>query len=154
MSDINIVSKGDIGIVELDAEDERVNVLGTKFMGRIKEVVTELKGSSFKIVLFTSKKKKSFIVGADIGEIKTFTTAEQFEKAVSGGQEIFNMIEDLPMPTMAVVNGICVGGGCEFIMACDYRLAADDSSVKIGLPEIKLGIIPGFGGCVRMPRII
>jgi 3-hydroxyacyl-CoA dehydrogenase/enoyl-CoA hydratase/3-hydroxybutyryl-CoA epimerase len=79
---------------------------------------------------------------------------EEFEKAVEAGQMVLSLIEDLPMPTIAAVNGACMGGGCELILACDYRIVSEDSSTRIGLPETKLGIIPGFGGCVRLPRVI
>lgn len=145
---------GDVAIVEFDMVGEKVNKLNTPMMTRLREVIRELAKSKYKAVIFKSNKPKIFIAGADIDEIKSMTTKEQFNKAVETGQEIFNELEDLPMPTIAAVQGACAGGGCEFIMACDYRLAADDKSTRIGLPETKLGIIPGFGGCVRMPRIL
>lgn len=151
---IRIKSEGEIAIVEFDLAGEKVNKWNTPMMTRLKEVAQELKSSAYKAVVFVSAKPKIFVAGADIEEIKSFTTREQFAKAVREGQEIFSMIEDLPMPTIAAVNGACAGGGCEFIMSCDYRIATDDKSTRIGLPETKLGIIPGFGGCVRMPRMI
>jgi 3-hydroxyacyl-CoA dehydrogenase/enoyl-CoA hydratase/3-hydroxybutyryl-CoA epimerase len=104
--------------------------------------------------MIRSNKPKIFIAGADIDEIKSMSTKEQFDKAVAQGQEIFSLLEDLPMPTVAVVHGACAGGGCEMILACDYRIASDASETRIGLPETKLGIIPGFGGCVRLPRVV
>lgn len=151
---VKIIDQGDIAVVEFDLVGEKVNKLNTPVMTRLREVIGELRKSKYKAVIFKSNKNKIFIAGADIEEIKAMNTKEQFEKAVSTGQSIFNDLEDLPMPTIAAVNGACAGGGCEFIMACDYRIATDDSSTRIGLPETKLGIIPGFGGCVRMPRII
>lgn len=143
-----------IAYVEFDLPGEKVNKLNTPTMNRLKDVLNELKQSKFKAVIFTSLKPKIFIAGADIDEIKNLNTKEAVDAAVGGGQEIFNILEDLPMITIASVHGACAGGGCEFIMACDYRIASDDKSTRIGLPETKLGIIPGFGGCVRMPRII
>jgi 3-hydroxyacyl-CoA dehydrogenase/enoyl-CoA hydratase/3-hydroxybutyryl-CoA epimerase len=151
---IKIVPQGDIAVVEFDLYGEKVNKLSTPVMLRLKEVIQELARSSYKAVIFKSNKNKIFIAGADIEEIKSMTTKEQFSSAIQSGQEIMNMIEDLPIPSFAAVNGACMGGGCEFIMACDYRIASDDSSTKIGLPETQLGIIPGFGGCVRMPRML
>lgn len=151
---IKIVPRGDVAVVEFDLVNEKVNKFSTPVMMRLKEVLEELKKSSFKAVIFKSNKNKIFIAGADIEEIKAMTTKEQFDAAVKGGQDIMNMVEDLPIPTIAAVNGACMGGGCEFIMSCDYRIASEDSSTKIGLPEIQLGILPGFGGTQRMPRII
>lgn len=151
---IKIVSQGDYAFVEFDLVGEKVNKLSTPVMQRLKEVLTELKKSSFKVVIFISNKPKIFIAGADIEEIKTMTTKEAFNQAVGQGQEIFNMLEDLPQTTIAAVHGACAGGGCEFILACDYRMASEDTSTKIGLPETQLGIIPGFGGCIRMPRVV
>lgn len=151
---IRIVPQGDVAVVEFDLVGEKVNKFSTPVMMRLKEVLEELKKSSFKAVIFKSNKNKVFIAGADIEEIKGMTQKEQFETAVKAGQDIMNMLEDLPMPTIAAVNGACMGGGCEFILACDYRIASEDSSTKIGLPEIQLGILPGFGGCIRMPRVI
>lgn len=151
---IKIVPQGEVAFVEFDLVGEKVNKLSTPVMQRLKDVVLELKSSSFKAVIMISNKPKIFIAGADIDEIKNITTKEAFDKAVGQGQEILNMIEDLPMPVIAAVNGACAGGGCEFILACDYRIASDDSSTKIGLPETQLGIIPGFGGCIRMPRVV
>jgi 3-hydroxyacyl-CoA dehydrogenase/enoyl-CoA hydratase/3-hydroxybutyryl-CoA epimerase len=143
-----------IAIVEFDLVGEKVNKWNTQTMTRFREVVQELAKSSYKLVIFRSGKPKTFIAGADIEEIRSLTTKEAVAKAVGAGHEIFNMVEDLPMPTMASIHGACMGGGCEFIMSCDYRIASDAPETRIGLPETKLGIIPGFGGCVRMPRII
>src|SRR6185312_7327360 len=151
---IRIVEQGDIAVVEFDMVGEKVNKFNTAMMLRLREVVGELRKSRFKAVIFKSNKPKIFIAGADIEEIKAMSTREQYEKAVATGQEIMNEVEDLPMPTIAAVSGACAGGGCEFIMSCDYRIADEDKSTRIGLPETKLGIIPGFGGTFRMPRIL
>lgn len=151
---IRIVPQGEIAVVVFDLVGEKVNKFSTPVMMRLKEVLEELAKSSYKAVVFKSAKAKIFIAGADIEEIKAMKTKEQFDQAVKGGQDIMNMVEDLPMPTIAAVNGACMGGGCEFILACDYRIASEDSSTKIGLPEIQLGILPGFGGTQRLPRVI
>ncbi len=123
-------------------------------MMRLKEVVEEIQRSSYKLIIVTSKKNKVFIAGADIDEIKSMSSKEEFAKAIDTAHEIFNMIEDLSIPVMAAIHGACMGGGTEFALACDYRLATEDSSTRIGLPEIQLGILPGFGGCVRLPRVV
>ncbi len=144
----------EIALVEFDMENEKVNKFSTPMMLRLREVIAELKTSRYKAAIFISRKPKIFIAGADIQEIKSMNQKDEFEKAVAMGQTIFNELEDLPMPTIAAIAGACAGGGCEFILACDYRIASEDNSTKIGLPETKLGIIPGFGGCIRMPRMI
>ncbi len=154
LESIRIVDKGDVGLVEWDLVGEKVNKLSSPVMARLKEVVEELNRSQFKAVVFISRKPKIFIAGADIDEIKTLNERNQILKVVKGGQEIINLVEDLKMPTIAAINGACLGGGCEFALACDYRIATDDSSTKIGLPETQLGLIPGFGGCVRLPKLI
>jgi len=143
-----------IAIVEFDLIGEKVNKFNTPIMMRFKEVVKELQQSSFKAVIFVSKKSKIFIAGADIEEIQSMTTQDQFSKSISEVHEIFKSVEALPMPTFAAIHGACMGGGTEFILTCDYRIASEDSSTRIGLPEIQLGVIPGFGGCVRLPRLV
>lgn len=158
MSAINLstqkIGSNEIAILTFDLPNEKVNKLSTPVMTELKAYLENLKNSNYKAVVFKSSKPKIFIAGADIEEIKELKTAEQVRGAVSSGQMIFDMIEDLPMPTMALVNGACAGGGCELILACDYRIATEDSSTRIGLPETQLGILPGFGGCVRLPRIV
>lgn len=151
---ITLSRDGDIAVVTFDLPGEKVNKFSTPVMMRLKEVLEEIKAGSYKAVVFFSAKNKIYIAGADIEEIKNLKTREEINAAVQGGQDVMNMVEDLPIPSFAAVHGACMGGGCEFIMACDYRMASEDSSTKIGLPEVNLGIIPGFGGCVRMPRIL
>lgn len=151
---LKIVPKGEVAVLEWDHIGEKVNKLSTPIMIRLKEILEDLKKSSYKAVVIISRKPKIFIAGADIEEIKNLKSRDDVKFAVESGQGIMNLIEDLPIPVIAAINGACMGGGCEMIMACDYRIASDDKSTKIGLPETKLGIIPGFGGCVRMPKLI
>ncbi len=143
-----------VAVLTFDLPNEKVNKLSTNVMLELRGHLETLKTSNYKMIVFKSAKPKIFIAGADIEEIKQLTSAEQVQTAVKNGQEIFNMIEDLPMPTMALINGACAGGGCELTLACDYRIATEDDSTRIGLPETQLGILPGFGGCVRLPRIV
>lgn len=104
-------------------------------------------------MIFTSD-KDHFIIGADIFEfLPTFDLPqEQLTQWIKNATDVFDALEDLPFPTVSAVNGMALGGGCEWVLATDYRVASDD--VKIGLPEVRLGIMPGFGGTVRLPRII
>lgn len=148
------IGSNEIAILTFDLPGEKVNKLSTPVMTELKNHIEKLKTSSYKMVVIKSAKPRIFIAGADIEEIRQLTTKEQVFAAVSGGQEIMNMLEDLPMPTMALVNGACAGGGCELILSCDYRIASEDSATRIGLPETQLGILPGFGGCIRLPRVV
>ena len=144
-----------IGWLELDLEGEKINKFSTPVMHRIKEVLEEIKSNQeIKVLVVISKKEKIYIAGADINEIRNIREEDDFLKAVHAGQAIMNEFEDLKIPVIAAINGACVGGGCEFALACDYRIASDNKSTKIGLPEVQLGIIPGFGGCVRLPKVV
>ncbi|MBV2130239.1 fatty acid oxidation complex subunit alpha FadB [Arsukibacterium indicum] len=109
--------------------------------------------SNLKGVIFTSS-KDTFIVGADITEfLSTFQRPEaELVPWIKQASDIFDLCEDLPVPTVVAIKGFALGGGCEWTLACDYRVA--DTSTRIGLPEVKLGLMPGFGGTVRLPRII
>ena len=116
----------------------------------LKELATN---SDIKGMVFTSD-KDHFIIGADIFEfLPTFTKPqEELVAWIKNATDVFDAIEDLPFPTLSAVNGMALGGGCEWALATDYRVAS--SNAKIGLPEVKLGIMPGFGGTVRLPRLI
>ncbi len=151
---IRFSKKDDIGLIELDLIGEKVNKLSSAVMFRFREVLEEVKSSGVKVCVIISRKPKIFIAGADIEEIKNLTNKEDFRGAISQAHTIFNFLEDMPVVTIAAINGACLGGGCEMALACDYRIASDDKSTRIGLPEIQLGIIPGFGGCVRLPRVV
>lgn len=152
---VNVEGVGTVAQITFDLVDSTANKLSTPIMVRLRELLQEVdRNSQYKAVVFVSKKPKIFIAGADIDEIRTMTTKEKFSEAVGQGQSIFNMIEDLKVPTFASIHGACAGGGCELILACDYRIASDDSATRIGLPETQLGILPGFGGCVRLPRVV
>jgi len=151
---LKIVPKGDIALLEWDLYREKVNKLSSPMMARLKDVVAELKTSNYKAVVLISRKPKIFIAGADIEEIKKINTKEEFTSVLTQAHEIFNALEDLPQVTVAAINGACLGGGCELVLCCDYRICSDAPDTKIGLPEVKLGIIPGFGGCVRLPRAV
>src|SRR5690606_1971743 len=102
------------------------------------------------VVVFTGAGKKAFIAGADIGEFAERTPLEQRE--VMQGRRVFDEVAAYPGPTIAMVNGYALGGGCELALACDIRVAA--RSARFGQPEIRLGLIPGGGGTQRLPRLI
>lgn len=144
------------GIYELvfDLRNEAVNTLSQLAMQELREAVTQLQTTAGVTgVVFTSA-KDSFIVGADITEFAQMFGHDE-ETIVSNLirlQGLFSEIEDLPFPTVTAINGIALGGGFELALATDYRVMAD--TAKVGLPEVKLGIYPGWGGTVRLPRLI
>lgn len=103
------------------------------------------------VVLLTGSGEKAFVAGADISEMKDYTTLQAFEFSMYG-QGVLEKMERLPQPVIGVINGFALGGGCELAMACDILVAAD--TAKLGQPEVNLGIIPGYGGTQRLPRLV
>ncbi|MCM8775166.1 MAG: 3-hydroxyacyl-CoA dehydrogenase NAD-binding domain-containing protein [Candidatus Omnitrophica bacterium] len=147
--------EGGIAILEFDQPDADVNVLNSQNLLELKHLLAEI-GSrhDLKAIVITSAKDRIFIAGADIREIeKISSTTDALEKAEQG-KVVLKMIEDLEIPTLAVINGACLGGGYELTLACKWRVASSSEKVKIGLPEVNLGVIPGFGGTQRLPRLI
>ena len=131
-----------------------VNKLSQQTLQDCGQALAELANNSdIKGMVFTSD-KDHFIVGADIFEfLPTFDKPEaELVQWIKNATDVFDQLEDLPFPTISAINGMALGGGCEWVLATDYRVAATD--LKLGLPEVKLGIMPGFGGTVRLPRII
>ena len=106
---------------------------------------------NLKGVIFFTHKEKCFLAGADINLIAGFKTEAEAAESSEKGQLIFNRIEDLKIPTVACVHGVCLGGGLELALTCKYLLISDDPSTQLGLPEVKLGILPGLGGTYRLP---
>ncbi|MEQ4924234.1 fatty acid oxidation complex subunit alpha FadB [Proteus hauseri] len=143
------------GIVELVfSANGSINKLDTKTVAMLSEALTLLeKTPDLKGVILRSD-KPAFIVGADITEFLSLFDApvEELTQWLQFANQIFNRLEDLPVPTVSAINGYALGGGCECVLATDFRIASPD--LRIGLPETKLGIMPGFGGSVRLPRLI
>src|SRR3954471_1343485 len=139
--------------VWLDVPDKGVNTIGPQVLADLSDALDGIERDKPKGVVFASAKARSFIAGADLFEIRKMDRAgvEHFLKT---GQSVFDRIAKLPMPTVAAINGDCLGGGLELALACTRRVAADEPSINIGLPETKLGILPAWGGTVRLPRTI
>ncbi len=116
------------------------------------EDVTRRQKSEIKGLIIHSHNDKAFLAGADINLIASMTTEAEAAAGAEMGQMIFNIIEDLKIPTIACVHGVCLGGGCELILSCERIYASDASNTQIGLPEVQLGFIPGFGGTYRLPK--
>jgi len=140
------------GIALMEINNPPMNALSTPVLQDIKDTIAKaLADSAVRVVIFTGF-GKAFIAGADINEIKALNTAKAGSTYLINGQDILNMIEKGDKPFIAAINGFCLGGGMELALACHMRLA--DESAQMGLPEIKLGIIPGYAGTQRTPRLI
>jgi len=144
-----------LGILTLDTPNEKVNILSTPVMQELNKFLDELNSrTDLKALILLSGKEGNFIAGAKIEEIENITDPKDGAEKAAMGQAVFSKIAALHFPTIAVIDGACVGGGLELVLACDYRLARDSEKTRIGLPEVRLGIIPGFGGTQRLPRLI
>lgn len=141
-----------------DRPESRVNLLTTAVMewldGLLAEIEEAVRIGRAKALVVRSGKPGTFIAGADISEIEEITDPREAEVKSREGQRIFRRLEQLPIPSIAVIDGACMGGGTELALACSYRLATDRPETRIALPEVRLGIIPGFGGTTRLPRLI
>ena len=145
------------GIVHVvfDRRGDKVNLLTPDALQELGDLLDSIRGrDDVRGLIFKSAKPGNFIAGMDIDVIASFTDAFKAAEGARFGQDVFQKIEDLPVPSACALNGACLGGGAELALACTIRVAADSKSVKIGLPETQLGIIPGFGGTQRLPRLI
>lgn len=144
-----------IGFITLDDPASKVNVLNATVIDRLIVIIDEIRTkNSVKAVVIRSNKKDVFVAGADIKEIEAITDVADAKVKAQAGQDLFNKLEDLPVPTVAVIDGVALGGGCELALACSYRVSTFNDKVKIGLPEVNLGFVPGFGGTYRLPRLL
>jgi enoyl-CoA hydratase/carnithine racemase len=143
--------KSDIAYVTVN-RPKVLNALNMATMEELRAGFHEIKrDASVRVVIFTGAGEKAFIAGADINELAKHD-AVAGKEYTHRGQNVLNLIENLGKPVIACLNGFALGGGCEIAMACTMRLASDNA--KIGQPEVKLGIIPGYGGSQRLPRLV
>ena len=137
----------------LDRQGGNANYLSADVLQQLDKILDDIKQELPTAVIFRSGKTSGFIAGADINEFLLVTNQQEALTLIKRGQQVFNKIEALPCPTIAVIEGFCMGGGTELVLACNYRIALDSSKTRIGLPEVKLGIHPGFGGVVRLTKL-
>lgn len=138
-----------------DKQNASVNTINREVMMELSSIVDELaKDTTHKGVILASGKKTGFIAGADIAQFTKFKDIPEAASILELGQGILNKLESLRMATVAMIDGFCLGGGLELALACRYRVAEESSKTRLGLPEVRLGIHPGWGGTVRLPRLI
>ncbi len=143
-----------IGWLVFDKQGSSTNVLSAHIMAELDERLTELEEARPRAVVMTSAKKSGFIAGADIKEFIQLEDEQAAYELTRKGQKILDRLEGLPCPTIALINGFALGGGLEIAMACRYRIVTEDDRARLGLPEVKLGLHPGFGGTVRSVRLM
>jgi len=141
-------------VLSFDRANESVNTFAQDVLIELDTLLERLALDPPKALVIRSAKAKGFIAGADIREFQAFDAKGTIGDSIRRGQMTFQRLAELPCPTVAAIHGFCMGGGTEISLACDYRVASDDPSTKIGLPEVKLGIYPGWGGSVRLPRLV
>ncbi len=146
--------ENDIAWLTIDVKDETANVITPDLISEISSACDEIKALDVKGLIIHSGKSNGFIAGADVKKFQGITDKTIALKFIHAGQALCQKIEDLPITTLAMVQGYCMGGGLEVALACDYIVTDNKASTKLSLPEVKLGIHPGFGGTVRSIRKI
>jgi 3-hydroxyacyl-CoA dehydrogenase/enoyl-CoA hydratase/3-hydroxybutyryl-CoA epimerase len=141
--------------IVFDRPDRPVNLLDGELLKRLSKILEQVRiEEHVQGVLFRSAKPENFLAGMDIDSLSGIDDAYRASEGARFGQAVFQKLADLSIPTACAIQGGCMGGGAELALACDMRLAGDDPSTLIGLPEVRIGIIPGFGGTQRLPRLI
>lgn len=151
MNNLLMEVENEVALVTIN-RPKSLNALNTETLSELNQVFTEIEGrKDVKVVILTGSGEKSFVAGADISEMVNGTPQEGRAMALLA-KETFLKLETMPQVTIAAVNGYALGGGCEISMACDMRIAAENA--KFAQPEVGLGILPGFGGTQRLPRLV
>ena len=150
MEFVTYEQEGYVGIVTIN-RPKALNALNSAVLEELEATFKAVELEATRCLILTGAGDKSFVAGADIGEMSTLTKAEG-EAFGKKGNDVFRMIETFPIPVIAAVNGFALGGGCEISMSCDIRLCSDNA--VFGQPEVGLGITPGFGGTQRLARLV
>lgn len=152
------VQEGGIARLRFDDPERRANILSESVMRRLASLLEEVREGSgsgrIQGLLVFSGKSDGFIAGADVDAIARVEGPEEGAEAARLGQAIYRELEELGIPTVAAIQGACVGGGLELALACRYRVASDHPKTRLGLPEVQLGILPAWGGTTRLPRLV
>ena len=149
-----IQTTDDVCRLTLDKPGGSHNVLSAEVIAELDTALAEIEQAAPSAVIIRSAKPGGFIAGADVSEFSAIQSAREAEEMTARAHGVLNRLEALQMPSVALINGHCLGGGLELALACDYRVACDEPAVRLGLPEVMLGIHPGFGGSVRLIETI
>ena len=150
MEFITYEQEGFVGVLTIN-RPQALNALNSQVLDELSEALDNIDVNETRALILTGAGEKSFVAGADIGEMSTLTKAEG-EAFGKKGNDVFLKLEKLPIPTIAAVNGFALGGGCEISMSCDIRICSENAI--FGQPEVGLGITPGFGGTQRLARLV
>lgn len=149
------VREGGVAVITFDLEGESVNTIAPHISAEFEALMTKAASDTdARAVVFISGKKDTFIAGAKIDFLSTITTASEASGLARQAQASFDRLDAFEKPVVAAIHGSCLGGGLEWALACDYRVATDSPKTSLGLPEVQLGLIPGAGGTQRLPRLI
>jgi enoyl-CoA hydratase len=149
---ILVASENAIATVTIN-RPEKLNALNKATIAELNQAFSVLdKDENVREIIITGSGEKAFVAGADIAEFANFSVAQGAELAASGQELLSDFVENMQTPVIAAVNGFALGGGLELAMACHFRVASDNA--KMGLPEVSLGVIPGYGGTQRLPQLI
>lgn len=143
-----------VGWIVFDDPSGRANVFNPATQAALRAAVAALAAQPLKAVVVLSGKERIFIAGADLKWLAALPDAQAAKQLSRDGQELFSQLENLKVPVVCAIHGACAGGGYELALACHWRIATDAKETVIGLPETGIGVIPGWGGCVRLPRLI
>ncbi len=144
-----------ICVLTFDRPESGANIFDAATLGELSSHLDFVeKDPSLRGLIITSAKKSIFVAGADLKTLLKGAKSGEMRGLIAQGQQVFNRLADLKIPTVAIIHGASAGGGYEVALACDYRVASDDPATRIGLPETTLGLIPAWGGCTRLPRLI
>lgn len=147
--------KDDVAVVKINDPTSKVNTLSKQLQAELTEVMEEIWGNgAVRSAVLISTKPGCFIAGADINMIKACGSAQEVTSLSQEGQRMFERIENSPIPVVAAINGSCLGGGLEFAIACQYRVATKTKKTVLGTPEVMLGLLPGAGGTQRLPKMV
>ena len=147
---VTLARRDEIAVLTLD-RPEALNALSFAILAEISDAFDDIAASDARALIVTGAGAKAFCAGADIKELRNRSLMEQ-KRGSEFGQAVFAKLDTLPMPSVAAINGYAFGGGLELALACTFRIAA--RSARMGQPEIKLGLIPGYGGTQRLPRVV